>query len=339
MFRRVYELDPVRVQGYYNLIGAQVSLGKWREATATFKEVARRLPAEPWVNWVGSFLASAHGDYRAAEAQVRSLRERDGASYTWRVYTSEQLARLAAVQGRLADATRHERDAREASVDEGDSSEYVSTAIFLAELDVRLRHKPARGLGQLEAALTRYPLDSLQPVERPYLELARVYALAGKPDRARSLISEYERAVVPEARRSGEQDRRGASGEIALAEGRTGDAITDFTYQASHGACRFCGLGGLARAYDRSGQTDSTIAAYERYVGTTELLRLPDDVTELAGAYRRLGELYEKRGEWEKAKRYYTRFVELWKDCDPELRPQLAEMQRRLARLSANSGT
>ena len=40
-----------------------------------------------------------------------------------------------------------------------------------------------------------------------------------------------------------------------------------------------------------------------------------------------------------KAGHYYARFVELWKDCDPELRPQVDEARRRLAKLSADSGT
>jgi eukaryotic-like serine/threonine-protein kinase len=339
MFRRVFELDSVRVQGYYNLIGAQVSLGKWREAAATLENVSRRLASDPWVNWVGSFLASARGDYGTAEDYVRSLSERFGASYTWRAYTTDQFARLAAVQGRLADATRYQREGMEASAEEGESADYVGGAIFLALLDIQLRRQPARGLKQLEAALARYPLDSMQPVDRPYLDLALVYALADKPDRARALMSEYERVVDPETRRGSEQDRRGASGELALAEGRVEDAITDFQYQASHGACRFCGLGGLARAIDRSGQTDSTIAAYERYVGTSELLRLPDDAMELAAAYRRLGELYEERDEREKARRYYTRFIELWKDCDPELRREVNEARRRLANVGLESGT
>ncbi len=40
-------------------------------------------------------------------------------------------------------------------------------------------------------------------------------------------------------------------------------------------------------------------------------------------AYERLGALYEDRGDREKAIRHYSRLVELWSDCDPELRPRV----------------
>jgi hypothetical protein len=49
---------------------------------------------------------------------------------------------------------------------------------------------------------------------------------------------------------------------------------------------------------------------------------------ELAGIYRRLSELYQQRGEAEKAPVYYNRFVELWKNCDPKLRPQVIQARQ-----------
>jgi hypothetical protein len=46
-----------------------------------------------------------------------------------------------------------------------------------------------------------------------------------------------------------------------------------------------------------------------------------NDATQLGPSYKRLGELYEKRGDRAKATHYYSRFVELWRDSDPELKP------------------
>jgi tetratricopeptide (TPR) repeat protein len=54
-------------------------------------------------------------------------------------------------------------------------------------------------------------------------------------------------------------------------------------------------------------------------------------------AYRRLGELYEQRGNRDKAVSYYNEFVELWKDADPELLPQVEEARRRIASLVGES--
>ena len=58
-----------------------------------------------------------------------------------------------------------------------------------------------------------------------------------------------------------------------------------------------------------------------------------DDGYYIAPRMRRLGQIEEKRGNREKAIAYYTRFVEYWSDCDPELRPQADEARARIAAL------
>ena len=52
------------------------------------------------------------------------------------------------------------------------------------------------------------------------------------------------------------------------------------------------------------------------------------------GTYKRLGELFEAKGDREKAATYFSRFIELWKNADPELQPKVADAKRRLANLS-----
>jgi hypothetical protein len=52
---------------------------------------------------------------------------------------------------------------------------------------------------------------------------------------------------------------------------------------------------GLGRAYERAGEPDSAIAAYERYVTTPDFVRSGLDVIELGAVYQRLRELYEAR--------------------------------------------
>ena len=125
-----------------------------------------------------------------------------------------------------------------------------------------------------------------------------------------------------------------------MAEGRIADAVSELEAFSSANAkdCRPCGLAALAQAYDRAGQADSAIATYERYIRTPDIvrlgwiLRLGNDGTQLAPAHKRLGELYEHRGDRERSRHHYTRFVELWRDCDPELRPAVIEVQQKLSR-------
>ena len=100
--------------------------------------------------------------------------------------------------------------------------------------------------------------------------------------------------------------------------------------------CKTCIPPRLARAYDLAGKVDEAIAQFERYLTSTYPFRGRDtDSQFLAGIYKRLGELYEAKRDREKAATNYTRFIELWKDADPELQPKVAEARARLARLTA----
>jgi hypothetical protein len=49
---------------------------------------------------------------------------------------------------------------------------------------------------------------------------------------------------------------------------------------------------------------------------------------------RRLGELHASLGHREQARDYYSRFIDLWKDADPELQPQVDQARAALARLA-----
>lgn len=56
----------------------------------------------------------------------------------------------------------------------------------------------------------------------------------------------------------------------------------------------------------------------------------------LAPAELRQAEIHERRGDRERAAAHYRRFVALWRACDPELGPLVADAERRLARLTAH---
>ena len=53
----------------------------------------------------------------------------------------------------------------------------------------------------------------------------------------------------------------------------------------------------------------------------------------LAPSHLRQAQIHERRGERALAAQHYARFVELWRDCDPELRPLVADARARVAAL------
>ena len=183
-------------------------------------------------------------------------------------------------------------------------------------------------------------MDSIPLLDRPYVSLALGYAAAGRPERARALLGQFERGVDLTFRRVDEHMRRYAWGQVALAEGRYQDAIAELeAYVPTPRNCLACGQSALALAYDRAGNPDSAIAVYDRFLTTPNINRLNEqgpfgsDETQLAPACKRLGELYEQRGDTAKARIQYSRFVRLWSEADPELKPSVISVEQRLRRL------
>jgi hypothetical protein len=50
--------------------------------------------------------------------------------------------------------------------------------------------------------------------------------------------------------------------------------------------------------------------------------------------YKRLGELYENKGDSARAAANYRQFIAFWKDADPDLQPVVADARRRLTRIA-----
>jgi tetratricopeptide (TPR) repeat protein/tRNA A-37 threonylcarbamoyl transferase component Bud32 len=320
---------------------AQVGQGRLADARATLERAAKRAPPGSTIPLeYGAQLALADRNYTEAERLEKALREAQRSSLVWQIRTSARLASLAEVRGRLGEAIAHTRDEMAEHEAAGQPQDYVGAAARLARLENRYRNRPADGLALLQAALDRHPLDSMPPADRPYAELVMAYADLGKPDLARRTLTAYESAV-PEGVRRAVPWHSYPYGRLAEAEGRSRDAIAAYRdlYQQT-GFCGICGLYELANVYDREGQADSARATYERFVNTPAMMgHGPADARGLAPTYKRLGELYEAKGDRKKAADYYGRFVELWKDADAELQPGVKEVRSRLARLTQEQGT
>ncbi len=325
---------------FQNAAAAQLGQGRYAAAESTLAALRRASPGTvaPALA-LESAIDLSRKDYPAAEKSLRQLREREPTSQLWRAETSNRLAVVAETQGKLTEAAQDQRDFMSAGEARTLPRDYLIGAARLALLDLRYRNRPTEALGTVSDALAKHPLESIPPTDRPYLELAEVYATAHKPDQARRLLKEYEAAVPDQVRRA--IGWRGlVYGAVAEAEGHDPDALV--AYQQAYtesGGCGVCGLPQLAAVYDRQRQADSARALYERYVESPGPLRWRIDPAELAASYKRLGELYEARNDRKRAAAYYGKFVDLWKDADAELQPGVREVRGRLARLAQEPGT
>jgi hypothetical protein len=198
---------------------------------------------------------------------------------------------------------------------------------------------------ELDAARAAFAVSSLPESERPYFGpngMITNYAWAGRPDRARAALAEYDAGVRDSTLRMDlANDRSAALAEILLAEGKPLDAIAAFREAdrlpdgPAH-SCTICLSVGLSRAFDAAGMTDSAIVYYEQYLSDPYALRMVDWVDPLLMPIflKRLAELYETKRDYAKAAENYRKFIALWTNAEPEFQPLVEDARARLRRMA-----
>jgi tetratricopeptide (TPR) repeat protein len=331
-YRRALAADSSVALYYSNIAFIQTVLRDFEGARAALDLLERRFPGNPRVLEYGGLLDFSRGAYDSAAAKIAALREAQRGNLGWREWTSRRLAELSGARGRLAESARHEADAQSVTAQRGVWGEYLATAVSGALQDLLLTGNKTRATQRVAAALRETPMDRIPVLDRPYWLLVWFHTAAGDPAAARRWVTEFRASGVAESSGDLARDLDEADALARLAEGRHAEAIATLQRVSPRNACEPCAWSLLARAYDVVGSADSSLALWERYVSRgarpSFLAR-----TELPTAYRRLGELYEARGDRERALRHYADFVELWKDADPELQPVVTDVKRRMARL------
>jgi len=317
---------------YYNLLATQIPQERFEAADRTLQLMRKRFPDTPMQWQLAFFLAAATYRFDAALAAADSLtRAGEGYRYWGHLHRLE----IEQLRGRLKDGDRTAKAANREQLAQGSIGGALRDEVTSATTVFRLTGDTVIALRRLRAALAAYPLDSQPVASRPYGDIVRHYAMLGRLDDARAVQAQYV-ALTPASFRKG--DARGLRGDaaLALAEDRPREAIPLASRAAYVAGCDGCTGDMIAQAYERLGEPDSAIAAYER------VLRPPAYGAEFwdwrqAGvplSYYRLGELYEQQGQPVLARDRYASFVDLWQDADPVLQPAVAEAKRRMQRLA-----
>jgi len=333
-YARAFEVDSASSLGITNLAYAKINQGDIAGADSVIRVACQLFPGNPSVADAEVDLAYARRDYDRAIAIMDSLHEAASSPY-WRDFRTNLIrAFVHAVQGRPGAFRQHFADAIAYLEQAGLHGTSLTFSGVAVAYDAGVRGRPEEALSRLEAALERSPLGDVEPVERPYGNLAVVYAGLGQPNRARQLLAEAERELDEGLLQQAASVHYRAAGYIALAEGRANDAVTEFRLSDAELGCEICPLHGLGTAYRLAGQPDSAIAVFERFVNTPYAARVIWDAVWLASVYIHLGELYEQRGDQDFSIHYYNEFVELWKDADPELQLRVQDVRQRIARMA-----
>ncbi|HET9453964.1 MAG TPA: protein kinase [Gemmatimonadaceae bacterium] len=245
---------------------------------------------------------------------------------------------VARTQGRLQEARRAREELARVNLARGNAQAPLGVALDEATEHLLFFNSPKQALEIVDRALAKTPVETLNPAVRPYVGLVAVYSTAGRPDKARQIQQLFERDRKDVVRTSDDQDRRIMRGFIAMGEKRVPDAVAAFSEAASIGDCPSCDLPDLGNALDAAGRADSALAVYESYLNMSDVYRAGSDQWYLAPTHKRVGELYEAKGDRQKALSNYLQFVELWKNADPALQPRVAEVKARIARLKDTEG-
>jgi DNA-binding SARP family transcriptional activator len=317
---------------YGNIVSAQIAQGKLADARRSIERLVRRFPdMSSQGDRYRSELQYALGHVDSSERILRQLAA--SRSQTDRLYARNILTAYALLHGQVANVRPQLEEATALVKAAGGRSLALQDTITVAQIQLVFLKRPEVAVRMLDRALPHARRDSVLAADGAlYLRAASLYALARRPDKAREVLALYGRDVYdPNHRR-----RNWVTANIDLAEGRARVAATEFRQAGNQGPfeqCVVCTDPDVGRAFDRAGMPDSAIAVFEHFVNTPSVQRVIADAWNLPLLLRRLGELHEARGDSAAAAQYYQKFVTLWKDADPELRPVVADVRRRLKRL------
>jgi serine/threonine-protein kinase len=312
--------DPKTPVAYWNLVEAQVAQQKYAAADSTIARFDSVVPNNRWRLIMESRILEARRDLDGAEAYYREGR---GTALPGAAENMGCLHDL--LQGELADWK---------ACSAPEAGEPGNPHLALAEL--RLTGDTVRARAQLRQ-IADVGLDSTDVFSIPML--IALQAESGDVAGARKTLSEWR------GRTSGDDPRYRANssyalGAIALAEGKLDSAATAFLawnrsahLDAGHWYNR--GLVEAGMALDRAGKADSARALYEKALSMPSISGgLYYETTWYPEVLRRLGEIAESRGERATALEYYGTLLDLWKNADPVLQPQVRAVRARVAALA-----
>ena len=322
--------DSTVFQNFQNLALVQYDLGQADSARRTLAALHRKLPTVRAAALYDAVFDYADGKWDSAAARARRLSADPEASAFLQRFADDVLLATLTVQGRLAaaDALSLRREAIAAQArDSGTALGYAADRALDEALLVG--HADAAGR-MLDSALRRYPLDAMDPQNRPWHRLITAAAIAGRTDLARSLADEWGRDV-PAGQRG--PNYRPSLALVLAAEHHPADARAAFQVAAESLNCNACLEPWMARTWEAQNAPDSALAHYERYLEEPDALSWDWDGYLRPWVLQRAGDLAAQLGKRQDAARYYGRFVELWKDADPDLQPQVRDVRAKLARL------
>jgi DNA-binding SARP family transcriptional activator len=321
MLTRAITLDSTRFGTYVRLMDVYLARNEIRAARKLVDVAMRRFPG---MELYEATTAYAEGRRARMREVLQQAAERGKVWSGGELYLN--LAWLNLLEGQVAEWQR--------DYPSSITRDSAASRLLMLAADYWVHNRPAEGLRMLDAELAAHPEQRRSP------DAAILYAQFNRPSRARSVLAAYDSAQAGEVKHSFGQatGRRTAMGWILVAEGKPLDAIAELrggqmAADGPAGPSPIAADAEVGLAFERAGQPDSAIAAYEHYLNTPYPDRFFDDGLKLAWVLEHAGSLHEMQGNRKKARAAYSHLVDLWKNADPELQPRVTHAQQRLTLL------
>jgi serine/threonine protein kinase/tetratricopeptide (TPR) repeat protein len=321
-FQRVLKIDSSESGAYVNLATCYGGMGQAEKALEYYQKAFQIRPSEmtgPFVNHEYGFMLVRTGNLtKAAEVFQKMLSE----PLDWKKARGRRsLAMLDMYQGKYSEAIANLKEAiliNKAS--KGFQSEFRDH-LFLATA-YRTKGRNAEFLSELAAANRILSGAHFGPIWIMYL--AKTYARMGKTGEATKLLNDMlSQAQNPTAISGVNQSSRAdqgaiyiVKGEIALAGRKGSEAIESFEL-ANKTDPGLYGLESLAFGYRALGKPRESALKYEEMLPKFSLGGEGQE-SWILGHYE-LGKIYGELGDKQKAKEYYEKFLNIWKDADPDI--------------------
>lgn len=328
-YRRAIAVDQPFGGSFEGLMQVQIEQGKLAAAESTQALFEQKLPSHGDLQGTRAMLAMARGNLAAADSilsrSAPTLRTDDS-----KRTTAQAMSNILMARGRVREGQKWTAQA----VPSQGSAPVISAGRLSVMLDsawvqAYYLNDITAAKATVKRALERVPINSLAAPDRPWTTLLNIAAVTRDAASARSYAAAQQRDMVSSPLSTFQGAVPVTKAMLALAENRPKDAAILF------GEADKTDLGTeqigpwRAQAFDLASQPDSAIVEFERYIAYRDpLYMLHRDF--LAGSHKRLGELYDAKGNAVKAVEHYQRFVDLWKDADPELQPKVREAKARL---------
>ncbi len=316
IYKRVIALPHTYGGAFTNLMQEEIRLGHISGLDSTKAAFHARFPTSAQLGMGDWYTAWGKNDVSAADSIARTTYEH-AKTVAQAVGGSGGVASIAELRGQPREAlkwnTVSDGAAYKAQKSKGgELSIGLDTVYYYAAM----LERPADARAAWARTTARVPLSQVVPAERPWRNIARLAVRVHDPAMARLALDGFEHDLAAR-----EPDVEGGraffAAHVALAEQKWDQGI-QLLHEADKRYSIFdiYALAALAQAHDLAGHADSAIVYFEKFAAFKDS-NMNEDSQFLAGSYKRLGELYEAKGDREKAIANYEKFVDLWKNAEP----------------------